>query len=44
MSARSATQPVISVVETSFGAEELDQAQAEEEYYVVEESDDDDGD
>ena len=44
MSARSVTQPVISVVETSFGAEELDQAQAEEEYYVVEESDDDDGD
>ncbi len=42
MSARSATQPVISVVETSFGAEELDQAQADEEYYVVEESDDDD--
>ena len=42
LTARSSTQPIISIVETSFGAEELDKAQNDEDYYVVEESDDDD--
>jgi hypothetical protein len=41
-SARQQTQPVISMVETSFGAEEFDKVAAEEAYYVVEEDSDDD--